>query len=73
MNQGFPVFIVAPSGEMFEHILDFAIKLLDLGAELIVISDNQEILKLGKVIFSLPKGIPEWSKRLESMLLIKIV
>ena len=68
VNQGFPIFIVAPSGEMFEHILGFASKLLDLGAELIVISDNQEILNLGKVIFSLPKDIPEWLSPITSII-----
>ncbi len=68
VNQGFPIFVVAPSGEMFEHILDFAKKLLDLGAELIVISDNQEILNRGKVIFCLPKGIPEWLSPITSIL-----
>ena len=60
VNQGFPIFIVAPSGKMFKHIIDFTGKLLDLGAELIVISDNQEILNRGKVIFNLPVGVPEW-------------
>jgi len=68
VNQGFPVFVVAPSGEMFEHIMDFTRNLLDLGAELIVISDNQEILKRGKVIFSLPKGIPEWLSPITSVI-----
>ena len=68
VNQGFPIFVVAPSGEMFEHILNFTSKLLGLGAELIVISDNQEILKRGKVIFSLPKGIPEWLSPIASII-----
>ncbi len=66
--QGFPIFIIAPSGEMFEHILKFTEKLLDLGAELIVISDNQKLLKRGKVTFKLPNGIPEWLSPIASII-----
>ncbi len=68
VNQGFPIFVVAPSGDMFEHIIDFTEKLIDLGAELIVISDNQKILRRGKVIFNLPKGIPEWLSPITSII-----
>jgi glucosamine--fructose-6-phosphate aminotransferase (isomerizing) len=68
VNQGFPIFIVAPSGKMFKHIIDFTGKLLDLGAELIVISDNQEILNRGKVIFNLPVGVPEWLSPITSII-----
>jgi len=60
VDHGFPIVVIAPSGNMFKHILDFTVKLLELGAELIVISDKQDILRHGKVIFNLPKGIPEW-------------
>jgi len=60
VNQGFPIFVIAPSGKMMNHIFDFTSKLLDLGAELIMISDNQEILKRGRVNFKLPNDIPEW-------------
>ncbi len=68
VNQGFPIFIVAPSGKMFEHIFDFTEKLLNLGAELIVISDKQKILNRGKAVFNLPNGIPEWLSPITSVI-----
>lgn len=60
VNQGFPIFIIAPSGKMFDHIYGFAEKLIDLQAELIVISDRKKILDLGTTSFELPIGTPEW-------------
>ena len=68
VNQGFPIFVVAPSGEMLEHIINFTEKLIHLGAELIIISDNQLILKQGKVFFTLPTGIPEWLSPIASII-----
>lgn len=68
VNQGFPIFVVAPSGEMLGHIHDFTEKLIDLGAELIIISDNHKILKRGKVNFNLPKDIPEWLSPIASII-----
>ena len=60
VNHGFPIFVIAPSGKMFDHLYGFAEKLIDLEAELIVISDRNKILKLGTTTFELPGGTPEW-------------
>jgi len=60
VNKGFPIIVAAPSGMIFDHILDFSKNLISLGAELLVISDNESLLRLGKTSFTLPKGIPEW-------------
>ncbi|MDO9545370.1 MAG: SIS domain-containing protein [Pelolinea sp.] len=68
VNKGFPIFVVAPSGKMYEHILGFAEKLIDLEAELIVISDRKKILNLGKASFVLPSGTPEWLSPITSII-----
>jgi len=60
VKKGSPVIVVSPSGKMFNDILDFSAKLIALGAELIVISDNDKILKAGQTTFRLPPGVPEW-------------
>lgn len=60
VHKGFPIIIVAPSGKMYSHILEFSRNLLDLGAELIVISDKPEILKLGTSQFNIAPDVPEW-------------
>lgn len=60
VQTGFPVIVIAPSGTMSSHIIDFSRKLLDMGAEIIAISNNKKMLSLGKLSFSLPKGIAEW-------------
>jgi len=68
VKQGFPIFVVAPTGKMFNHIVDFTSKLIDLGAELIIITDNHEFIKRGKVTFKIPDGIPEWLSPITSII-----
>ncbi|NPV40271.1 MAG: SIS domain-containing protein [Anaerolineae bacterium] len=60
VHTGFPVILVAPYGEMFDQMVEFADKMHDLGAELISISNRQEILKNSNLGFRIPSDIPEW-------------
>jgi glutamine---fructose-6-phosphate transaminase (isomerizing) len=60
VNKGFPIFVIAPSGKMFDHIFRFSKTLTELEAELIIISDHKNILEMGKTSFALPKNTPEW-------------
>jgi len=60
VQPGFPVIVVASSGQMFAHIDGFTSHLEDIGAEIIVISDQDEILKKGKLSFKIPSGLDEW-------------
>ena len=60
VNKGFPIFIIAPSGKMFNHIDDFSDQLLAIGAELIVVSDQHDLLKKATTRFPMPENIPEW-------------
>lgn len=60
VRSGFPVIIVAPSGEMYPHIRGFMDKLIGMGAEIISISDKKEITTKSALGFVIPAGIPEW-------------
>jgi glucosamine--fructose-6-phosphate aminotransferase (isomerizing) len=58
---GFPVLAVAPSGAVFDSMLEMMQKLKgELKAELVVISDHPAALQLAEVALPLPQGIPEW-------------
>lgn len=60
VQPGFPVILVAPSGEMYDQMHAFFEKMHDLNAELITISDNIDIIKGSNLGFRVPEGIPEW-------------
>lgn len=57
---GFPVIVIAPQGIPFESMYEQAKLLRSRNAELLVISDNQEILNLGDTRLQLPVSVPEW-------------
>lgn len=60
IEQGFPVLVVAPSGAVLPDLLALAQRLKQRQAELMVISDQAEILDLGETRFRLPETLPEW-------------
>jgi glucosamine--fructose-6-phosphate aminotransferase (isomerizing) len=60
VHSGFPVIVVAPSGEMYPHIHEFIDKLIGMGAEIISISDKKEIILKSNLGFAMPSGISEW-------------
>jgi len=60
VQPGFPVVLVAPSGEMLPQMVEFSKKMRDMHAELVSISDKKEILANSNVGFQIPQGIPEW-------------
>jgi glucosamine--fructose-6-phosphate aminotransferase (isomerizing) len=58
---GFPVMAVAPSGKVFDTMLEMLGKLRhEQSAELVVISDEKRALSLAQSQILLPAGIPEW-------------
>jgi glutamine---fructose-6-phosphate transaminase (isomerizing) len=58
---GFPVLAVAPSGKVFDSMLEMLGKLRhEQSAELVVISDEKRLLSLAQSPILLPGGIPEW-------------
>ena len=68
VHRGFPIIVVAPSGKILSHIYDFSKNLIGLGAELIVISDDQKILDLGRSRFEISSDVPEWLSPLNAVI-----
>jgi glucosamine--fructose-6-phosphate aminotransferase (isomerizing) len=60
VEKGFPVLLIAPKGKVFKDMLDLARQLLDRQAELVVISDNRQLLSLANTPLPLRSGLPEW-------------
>ena len=60
IQPGFPVIVIASSGQMYAHIEEFASHLVDIGAEIIAVSDNDKVLKMSKLSYKIPAGIKEW-------------
>jgi glucosamine--fructose-6-phosphate aminotransferase (isomerizing) len=60
IEEGFPVILIAPSGTLLPVMQEFAQGLADRHAEIISISDAQEMLERGVTRLPLPQGVPEW-------------
>lgn len=60
VQPGFPVILVAPSGKMYTQMAEFSNKMRRMDAELISISDQDEIIDESNLGFRVPTGIPEW-------------
>jgi len=60
IEQGFPVILVAPSGEVYPDMLALARELTQKGAELIALSDRREALDMAVTPLQLPVTVPEW-------------
>jgi glutamine---fructose-6-phosphate transaminase (isomerizing) len=61
VEDGFPVLAVAPRGGVYESMREMLTGLRrQQDAELVVISDDEEMLALAQSAIPLPTGIPEW-------------
>lgn len=60
VDRGFPVFVIAPSGKMVPEMVSLVKKVQQRLAEIVIISDQQELLALAAHNMMLPTGIPEW-------------
>lgn len=66
---GFPVMAIAPSGGVHETMRDMLTRLRkQQDAELVVISDDAEVLALAQSAIQLPPQIPEWLTPLVSII-----
>ncbi len=58
---GFPIFMVAPRGEVYPQLLDLAVELREQKkASLLILSNEEEILKHSSTPIRLPAEMPEW-------------
>lgn len=60
VEEGFPVMLVAPRGKTLADMRALAEALQGRRAELIVISDNREMLSYSRTPLTLGTGMPEW-------------
>jgi glucosamine--fructose-6-phosphate aminotransferase (isomerizing) len=69
VEEGFPVFVVAPDGKVFESMHHLLIQLVkEQKAELIVISNRDEVLELSQTSFRLTENLPEWLSPIVSII-----
>lgn len=68
VQQGFPVIVVASAGSMGDHINDFTSKLMEMGAEIIAVSDYPSLLEKSDLGFKIEPGIPEWLSPIANIL-----
>ena len=60
VREGFPVMVLAPSSAVSADIQDLTADILRRGAELLLISDQPELLRQAHLPLPLPAGMPEW-------------
>ena len=68
IQKGFPVIVISSSGRMGDHIDEFTVKVMAMGAELIVISDQDSLLEKSRLGFRMAAGIPEWLSPIANVL-----
>lgn len=60
VERGFPVIVLAPSGQMTPTLLDFVRTVKERHAEVIAVSDEPSILQEARIPLPLPRQLPEW-------------
>jgi glucosamine--fructose-6-phosphate aminotransferase (isomerizing) len=60
VTQGFPVILIAPDGITSPDLTELCTQLRQLQAELLVISNDKELLKYAQLGLKIPAGLPEW-------------
>jgi glucosamine--fructose-6-phosphate aminotransferase (isomerizing) len=68
IHGGFPVIVVAPSGKMLAELRAFTETVRAASAELIAISDDDEVLRSARMALPLAKGMPEWLSPLAAVI-----
>ena len=68
VEPGFPVLAVAPRGAVLPDLLSLLRRLRDEhGAELLVVSNDDDALSVGHAALRIPTGVPEWLTPLVSI------
>ena len=60
VDRGFPAFVIAPEGKMNAEMKGMIQKVHSQQGEVILISNNQDLLSTSEHSMVLPAGIPEW-------------
>ena len=60
VEPSFPIIVIAPSGALLPEMQAFVQTLNERGAETIIISDNEAILKMGRTGLGLETAVSEW-------------
>jgi len=60
IEHGFPVLMIAPSGKMLPEMKEFMTTLQVREAEVLAISDDDEVLEMAHIPLALPVKVPEW-------------
>ncbi len=60
VDRGFPAFVVAPDGKMNAEMKSLIDKVQQRQAEVVLISDQRDLLEGADHKISLPTGVPEW-------------
>lgn len=68
VEEGYPVIIINPTGVLFDELEHFTDQLKEKKAELIIISDKQEILKKANTALDLSSSVQEWLSPITSII-----
>jgi glucosamine--fructose-6-phosphate aminotransferase (isomerizing) len=60
VEEGFPVIVIAPSGKMAHELKPFLGEVRARRGEVVMISDDAEMLALARTPLQLPQPVPEW-------------
>ena len=60
IEPSFPVFVIAPTGKMTADLTAFVATAQERGADLVIISDDDQMLAKARIPLALPAGVPEW-------------
>lgn len=60
IENGFPVFVIGPSGNMLPEMREFVHIVKKRGADVLAISDDPELLVAAHTKIPLPMSVPEW-------------
>jgi glutamine---fructose-6-phosphate transaminase (isomerizing) len=66
--QGFPVILIIPRGAVFKDVKELLDRLRTLRAEMIIISDDREVLETAHLPLPVAAGMPEWLTPLAAVL-----
>lgn len=60
LSKGFPMMVIATRGSVIDDMRALTERLVELNSELLIISDEPDLLDEAHLAFPLPTGLPEW-------------